>query len=103
MSSSPEGRRCLPVSPRLMTYGLALAARGVRHHPTGELFASLSKDEHAVGTANIHAGAALLATGGVCLLGDLSLYKRDKLDALQSGSQAHQSAPVSGVSCAKAG
>ncbi|KAL2085179.1 hypothetical protein ACEWY4_018499 [Coilia grayii] len=71
---------------RLMTYGLALAARGVRHHPTGELFASLSKDEHAVGTANIHAGAALLATGGVCLLGDLSLYKRDKLDALQSGS-----------------
>ena len=69
-----------------MTYSLALATRGIHHHATGELFSSLSKDEHGVGTANIHAGSALLATGGVCLLGDLTLYRKDKMDALQSGS-----------------
>lgn len=72
-----------------MTYSLALAQRGVRHHATGELFSSLSKDEHGVGTANIHAGSALLATGGVCLLGDLTLYRKDKMDALQSGTLQH--------------
>ncbi|KAK1806200.1 hypothetical protein P4O66_000087 [Electrophorus voltai] len=69
---------------RLMTYCLGLAARGVRHPVTGELFASLSRDDHGTGTANIRAGSALLATGGVCLLGDLTCYKRDRIDALQS-------------------
>ncbi|KAL7840703.1 hypothetical protein AOLI_G00260260 [Acnodon oligacanthus] len=69
---------------RLMTYSLSLAGRGIRHPVTGELFASLSKDEHGAGTANIHAGSALLAGGGVCLLGDLMCYKRDRMDTLQS-------------------
>lgn len=81
-----------------MTYSLALAERRVRHHATGELFSSLSKDEHGVGTANIHAGSALLATGGVCLLGDLTLYKKDKMDALQSGTAYHLDA-LAFVSC----
>ncbi|KAM9839693.1 minichromosome maintenance domain-containing protein 2 [Aulostomus maculatus] len=69
---------------RLLTYSLSLACRGVRHQASGEMFASLSRDEHGAGTANIHAGSALLASGGVCMLGDLSYYKRDKLDAIQS-------------------
>ncbi|XP_060921111.1 minichromosome maintenance domain-containing protein 2 [Labrus mixtus] len=69
---------------RLMTYSLGLACRGVRHQATGEMFASLSRDEHGAGTANIHAGSALLATGGVCMLGDLGCYKKDRLDAIQS-------------------
>ncbi|KAM6971485.1 minichromosome maintenance domain-containing protein 2 [Tautogolabrus adspersus] len=69
---------------RLMTYSLGLACRGVRHQATGEMFASLSRDEHGTGTANIHAGSALLATGGVCMLGDLGCYKKDRLDAIQS-------------------
>lgn len=73
---------------RLMTYGLSLACRGVKHHSSGELFASRSRDAHGIGTANIHAGSALLATGGICLLGDLSCYKKEKLDALQSGTEA---------------
>lgn len=68
-----------------MTYSLGLAARGIHHPVTGELFTSLSKDEHGAGTANIHAGSALLATGGVCLLGDLACYKKDRMDTLQSG------------------
>uniref|UniRef100_A0A3Q3FLH5 Minichromosome maintenance domain containing 2 n=1 Tax=Labrus bergylta TaxID=56723 RepID=A0A3Q3FLH5_9LABR len=68
----------------LMTYSLGLACRGVRHQATGEMFASLSRDEHGAGTANIHAGSALLATGGVCMLGDLGCYKKDRLDAIQS-------------------
>lgn len=71
-----------------MTYSLSLACRGVRHHSSGELFASLSRDAHGIGTANIHAGSALLATGGICMLGDLSCYKKEKLDALQSGTKA---------------
>lgn len=40
---------------RLMTYSLGLAGHGVRHPETGEMFASLSRDEHGAGTANIHA------------------------------------------------
>ncbi|CAB1349811.1 unnamed protein product [Coregonus sp. 'balchen'] len=69
---------------RLMTYSLGLAGRGVRHPATGEMFASLSRDDHGAGTANIHAGSALLATGGVCMLGDLGHHRKDKMDALQS-------------------
>lgn len=68
-----------------MTYGLSLAGRGVRHQASGEMFASLARDEHGAGTANIHAGSALLATGGICMLGDLGCYKKDRLDAIQSG------------------
>ncbi len=68
-----------------MTYSLSLACRGVRHQASGEMFASLSRDQHGAGTANIHAGSALLATGGICMLGDLGCYKKDRLDAIQSG------------------
>ncbi|KAF3703565.1 Minichromosome maintenance domain-containing protein 2 [Channa argus] len=69
---------------RLMAYSLSLACRGVRHQATGEMFASVSRDEHGAGTANIHAGSALLATGGICMVGDLGYYKKDRLDAIQS-------------------
>ncbi|KAL7373810.1 hypothetical protein ABVT39_014855 [Epinephelus coioides] len=69
---------------RLMTYSLSLACRGVSHQASGEMFASLSRDQHGAGTANIHAGSALLATGGICMLGDLGCYKKDRLDAIQS-------------------
>ncbi|KAM9416981.1 minichromosome maintenance domain-containing protein 2 [Salvelinus alpinus] len=73
---------------RLMMYSLGLAGRGVRHPATGEMFASLSRDEHGAGTANIHAGSALLATGGVCMLGDLGHHRKDKMDALQSALES---------------
>ncbi|XP_037311997.2 minichromosome maintenance domain-containing protein 2 [Pungitius pungitius] len=69
---------------RLMTYSLSLACHGVRHQASGEMFASLARDEHGAGTANIHAGSALLATGGICMLGDLGCYKKERLDAIQS-------------------
>ncbi|XP_070842402.1 minichromosome maintenance domain-containing protein 2 [Chaetodon trifascialis] len=72
------------IADRLMMHSLSLACRGVRHQASGEMFASLSRDEHGVGTANIHAGSALLATGGICMLGDLGCYKKDRLDAMQS-------------------
>ncbi|XP_075906364.1 minichromosome maintenance domain-containing protein 2 isoform X2 [Nelusetta ayraudi] len=74
---------------RLMSYGLSLACRGVRHHSSGELLASLSRDSHGTGTANIHAGSALLATGGICMLGDLSCYKKERLDTLQSALESN--------------
>ncbi|XP_067234113.1 minichromosome maintenance domain-containing protein 2 [Chanodichthys erythropterus] len=73
---------------RLMRYSLPLASRGIHHELTGELLASLSRDEHGAGTANIHAGSALLASGGVCLLGDLTCYKKDKMDMLQSALES---------------
>ncbi|KAM3593117.1 uncharacterized protein V6R79_006501 [Siganus canaliculatus] len=69
---------------RLMMHSLKLACRGIRHQPPSEMFASLSRDEHGAGTANIYAGSALLATGGICMLGDLGCYKKDKLAAIQS-------------------
>ncbi|KAF7213916.1 minichromosome maintenance domain-containing protein 2 [Nothobranchius furzeri] len=74
---------------RLMTYSLSLACRGVRHQASGEMFAYLSRDEHGAGTANIHAGSALLATEGICMLGDLGLYKKDKMDSIQSVLESH--------------
>uniref|UniRef100_A0A3Q1CC35 Minichromosome maintenance domain-containing protein 2 n=1 Tax=Amphiprion ocellaris TaxID=80972 RepID=A0A3Q1CC35_AMPOC len=74
---------------RLMTYSLSLAWRGIRHQASGEIFASLSRDEHGAGTANIHAGSALLATGGICMLGDLGYYKKDRLDSIQSVLESH--------------
>lgn len=83
LDMKPEIYPCV----RLMTYSLSLACRGVRHRASGEMFASLSRDEHGAGTANIHAGSALLATGGICMLGDLGCYRKDKLDAIQSGRE----------------
>ncbi|XP_072234988.1 minichromosome maintenance domain-containing protein 2 [Leuresthes tenuis] len=74
---------------RLMAYSLSLACRGVRHQASGEMFASLSRDEHGAGAANIHAGSALLATGGICMLGDLSCYRKEKLDYIQSVLESH--------------
>nr|XP_057915667.1 minichromosome maintenance domain-containing protein 2 isoform X2 [Doryrhamphus excisus] len=69
---------------RLMRYSLSLSCRGVMHEGSGEMFASLSHDEHGVGTAKIHAGSALLASSGICMLGDLSGFKKDKLDSIES-------------------
>ncbi|XP_064189082.1 minichromosome maintenance domain-containing protein 2 isoform X3 [Anguilla rostrata] len=77
---------------RLMTYSLGLASRGIRHQVTGELFVSLSRDEHGTGAANVHAGSALLASGGVCLLGDLASYRKDKMEALQSALETRTAA-----------
>uniref|UniRef100_A0A3P9JGM3 Minichromosome maintenance domain-containing protein 2 n=1 Tax=Oryzias latipes TaxID=8090 RepID=A0A3P9JGM3_ORYLA len=74
---------------RLMAHSLRLACHGVRHQASGEMFASLSRDEHGAGAANIHAGSALLATGGICMLGDISCYKKDKLDHIQSVLESH--------------
>ncbi|KAJ8010703.1 hypothetical protein DPEC_G00077870 [Dallia pectoralis] len=95
--SDPDSRHCLDllalttdtlIVDRLMMHSLGLAGRGVRHPVTGEMFAYLSQDEHGAGTANIHAGSALLATGGVCMLGDLVHYRKDKMDALQSALES---------------
>ncbi|XP_046879505.1 minichromosome maintenance domain-containing protein 2 [Hypomesus transpacificus] len=96
-SEEPDSLQCLDllslttdtlIIERLMTYSLGLAGRGVRHQATGEMFASLSRDEHGAGTANVHAGSALLATGGICMLGDLGGYRRDKMDAVQSALES---------------
>ncbi|XP_053717111.1 minichromosome maintenance domain-containing protein 2 isoform X4 [Synchiropus splendidus] len=73
---------------RLMMYSLGFAPRGVRHRATGEMFASLCRDEHGTGNANIHAGSAFLASGGICMLGDLCFYQKDKLDTLESALES---------------
>ena len=39
------------------------------------------------GRAELEAGSLLLARGGVCLLGDLSKYRRDTLQTLQKGDR----------------
>ncbi|CAB1341056.1 unnamed protein product [Coregonus sp. 'balchen'] len=44
-------------------------------------------------TANIHAGSAFLATGGVCMLGDLGHYRKNKMDALHFCALAESTAP----------
>uniref|UniRef100_A0A4W3GCQ2 MCM domain-containing protein n=1 Tax=Callorhinchus milii TaxID=7868 RepID=A0A4W3GCQ2_CALMI len=69
---------------RLLTYSLGLVPRGVRHLASCEIFATVSRDEHGTGTANVQAGSALLAKGGVCYLGELCTHKKDKLQLLQT-------------------
>ncbi|XP_030046022.1 minichromosome maintenance domain-containing protein 2 [Microcaecilia unicolor] len=69
---------------RLLSYSVCLVPRGIRHLTFSELFAIVTKDEHGTGTASIQAGSALLAKGGICFIGELSSYKKDKLDLLQS-------------------
>nr|XP_033790148.1 minichromosome maintenance domain-containing protein 2 [Geotrypetes seraphini] len=69
---------------RLLSYSICLVPRGIRHLTFSEIFAIVTKDEHGTGTASIQAGSALLAKGGICFIGELSSYKKDKLDLLQS-------------------
>ncbi|KFR04450.1 MCM domain-containing protein 2 [Nipponia nippon] len=69
---------------RLLNYSICLLPRGIRHPPSSEIFPSVSKDKHGTGSASIHACSAALAKGGICYIGDLSSYKKDKLELLQS-------------------
>ncbi|MBN3309675.1 MCMD2 protein, partial [Amia calva] len=77
---------------RLLTYSLGLVPRAIRHWSLGEMFPSVTKDQHGTGTANIQAGSALLATGGICFIGDLASYKREKLELLQSALETRAAA-----------
>ncbi|XP_021241887.1 MCM domain-containing protein 2 isoform X3 [Numida meleagris] len=69
---------------RLLNYSICLLPRGIRHPSSSEIFPSVSKDKHGTGSASIQACSALLAQGGICYIGDLSSYKKDKLELLQS-------------------
>ncbi|XP_078543336.1 minichromosome maintenance domain-containing protein 2 isoform X2 [Lissotriton helveticus] len=69
---------------RLLNYSISLVPRGIRHLPSCEIFATVTKDEHGTGTASIQACSALLAKGGVCFVGDLMSQRKDKLELLQS-------------------
>ncbi|NXN90907.1 MCMD2 protein, partial [Rhinopomastus cyanomelas] len=71
-------------SSRLLSYSMCLLPRGIRHPPSSDIFPSVSKDKHGTGSASIQACSAVLAKGGICYLGDLSSYKKDKLELLQS-------------------
>lgn len=73
-------------SPRLLNYSICLLPRGIRHPSSSDIFPSVSKDKHGTGSASIQAGSVLLAKGGICYIGDLSTYKKDKLELLQSGN-----------------
>ncbi|KAM4029002.1 minichromosome maintenance domain-containing protein 2 isoform 2-T3 [Anomaloglossus baeobatrachus] len=72
---------------RLMRYGICLIPRGVHHTHFNDLFATITKDELGTGTAIIQAGSALMAKGGVCFIGDINTYKKEKLDLLLSESR----------------
>lgn len=65
---------------------MCLLPRGIRHPPASEIFPSVSKDKHGTGSASIQGCSAVLAKGGICYIGDLSAYKKDKLELLQSGN-----------------
>ncbi|NXK07296.1 MCMD2 protein, partial [Herpetotheres cachinnans] len=69
---------------RLLNYSICLLPRGIRHPPSSEIFPSVSKDKHGTGSATIQACSAVLAKGGICYIGDLSSYRKDKLELLQS-------------------
>uniref|UniRef100_A0A8C4WT59 Minichromosome maintenance domain-containing protein 2 n=1 Tax=Eptatretus burgeri TaxID=7764 RepID=A0A8C4WT59_EPTBU len=68
---------------RLMVYAAGLSCRSIRHQACNEMFGVVSQDSHGTGTASIQAGSIVLARGGICFLGDMSLFKKDKILALQ--------------------
>ncbi|XP_061456506.1 minichromosome maintenance domain-containing protein 2 [Rhineura floridana] len=68
---------------RVMNYSISLVTRGIRHIQS-DVFPTVSKDKHGTGTASIQANSALLAKGGICFIGELPSYKKDKLEQLQS-------------------
>ncbi|XP_071890665.1 minichromosome maintenance domain-containing protein 2 isoform X2 [Anas platyrhynchos] len=69
---------------RLLNYSICLLPHGIRHPSSSDIFPSVSKDKHGTGSASIQAGSVLLAKGGICYIGDLCTYKKDKLELLQS-------------------
>nr|XP_013027969.2 minichromosome maintenance domain-containing protein 2 isoform X4 [Anser cygnoides] len=69
---------------RLLNYSICLLPRGIRHPSSSDIFPSVSKDKHGTGSASIQACSVLLAKGGICYIGDLCTYKKDKLELLQS-------------------
>ncbi|XP_039191231.1 minichromosome maintenance domain-containing protein 2 [Crotalus tigris] len=69
---------------RIMNYSICLVPRGIRHFPSGEVFPTVSKDKHGTGTAIIQAGSALMAKNGICFIGELTSYKKEKLEQLQT-------------------
>uniref|UniRef100_S4REU4 Uncharacterized protein n=1 Tax=Petromyzon marinus TaxID=7757 RepID=S4REU4_PETMA len=81
------GRETLVIG-RLLSYAAGLVERGVQCPPSGELLASVSRDEHGTATASIHAGHVLLAKGGICCIGETSSYKKEKLQALQNALES---------------
>lgn len=68
-----------------MNYSICLVPRGIRHFPSGEIFPTVSKDKHGTGSAIIQAGSALMAKNGICFIGELTSYKKEKLEKLQAG------------------
>ncbi|KAF5926300.1 hypothetical protein HPG69_011431, partial [Diceros bicornis minor] len=44
----------------------------------------VDRNKYGTGAVSIQAGSALLAKGGICFIGDLASYKKDKLEQLQS-------------------
>ncbi|XP_034285793.1 minichromosome maintenance domain-containing protein 2 [Pantherophis guttatus] len=69
---------------RIMNYSICLVPRGIRHFPSGEVFPTVSKDKHGTGSAIIQAGSALMAKNGICFIGELTSYKKEKLEQLQA-------------------
>ncbi|XP_020014377.1 minichromosome maintenance domain-containing protein 2 [Castor canadensis] len=69
---------------RLLNFSINLVPRGIHHPVSTEIFPTLSRNKYGTGAVSIQAGSALLAKGGICFIGDLTSYKKDKLEQLQS-------------------
>ncbi|XP_044178611.1 minichromosome maintenance domain-containing protein 2-like [Acropora millepora] len=68
---------------RLLKYGASFAKRMIVHSPISELFASCSRDPFGTDSCMINAGCIPLATGGVCLIPNISVLKKDLKENLQ--------------------
>ncbi|XP_067051218.1 minichromosome maintenance domain-containing protein 2-like [Acropora muricata] len=69
---------------RLLKYGASFAKRMIVHSPISELFASCSRDPFGTDSCMINAGCIPLATGGVCLIPNISVLKKDLKENLQT-------------------
>ncbi|CAI8045322.1 Minichromosome maintenance domain-containing protein 2, partial [Geodia barretti] len=92
-SSTPSPLHLLTVAtdttplPALLLYGSSLASRSTQLSSTSDLWGSNRSEG---GEVVMEGGALVLASGGVCVVGDTSRLKKDKLHRLQHSLEGRQ-------------
>ncbi|XP_071949899.1 minichromosome maintenance domain-containing protein 2-like [Antedon mediterranea] len=68
---------------RLLTFGAKLVDRSIITSPSSEdIFSSVSSETYGTGVCSVDAGSLALADDGVCIVGEVSTFKRHTLERL---------------------
>ena len=93
--SSPNTENLLPlhllvmgketfIISKLLLHSLAYCQRVIKHNTNNDLTGKACKDMYGTSPYYVKAGSLILASSGICYLGDISYYKKAVRDNLQS-------------------